>query len=256
MTLSDRGRSSAVGIALAAANLAAQRTPLPADLVVPVGVLGLVALAGASGLELEEMGLGRAAARGALGAAGLSAALTVAGTAVAAALPGADGFRQDDRYPNAATARRAALTRIPLAVALPEEVAFRGVLDAALRRHLGPAAASAWGALAFGAWHALGAVTLARDNAGLGRVLGTGRSGAAAGVGGAVATTALAGVGFLALRRATGSVLPGIAVHWALNASGALAAGLRRPPEEVTPAQRAAGYSESGDTHPGRPAAR
>ena len=255
MTVSDRGRSSAVVLALAVANIAAQRTPLPADVVVPVGVFGLVALAGASGLEAQEMGLGGAAARRALGAAGMSAALTVAAVAVAAALPGADSFRRDDRYPTAATAGRAALTRIPLAVAMPEEVAFRGVLDAALRRHLAPSTASAWGALAFGAWHALGAATLARDNAGLGRVLGTGRSATAAGVGGAVATTALAGVGFLALRRATGSVLPGIAVHWALNASAALAAGLRRPPEEVTPAQGAAGYSESGDIHPGRPPA-
>lgn len=229
VTASDLGRSSAVVIALAAVNLAAQRTPLPADLVVPVGVLGLVALAEASGLEAEEMGLGRAAGRRVLGVAGISAALTVAGVAAAAALPGADGFRQDDRYPSAAAASRAALTRIPLAVAIPEEVAFRGLLDAVLGRHLSPTAATVWGALAFGAWHALGAATLARDNAGLGRVLGSGRSGSAAGVGGAVATTALAGVGFLALRRRSGSVLPGIAVHWALNAAGALAAGLRRP---------------------------
>ena len=59
MIASDRGRSRAVVVVLAAANLAAQRTPLPADVVVPVGVLGLMALAGASGLEAEEMGLGR-----------------------------------------------------------------------------------------------------------------------------------------------------------------------------------------------------
>lgn len=221
----DRVRSAAVVIALAASNVAAQRTRLPADLVVPVGVLGLVALAGASGLDADEMGLARAAGRSAVTAAGVSAALTVAVVAAAAVLPGAEGFRRDDRYPSAATARRAALTRIPLAVAIPEEVAFRGVLDAALRRHLGPGAATACGAAAFGAWHALGAATLARDNTGLGRVLGSGRSGAAAGVGGAVLTTALAGLGFLALRRRTGSVLPGIAVHWALNAAGAVAAG-------------------------------
>ena len=225
VTVSDRARSAAVVITLAATNLAAQRSRLPADVVVPAGVLLLVAGARVSGLGWDELGLGRERVRRDLVTAGLGAALTAAAVATGAALPAAEGLRHDDRYPSSATARRAALTRIPLAVAIPEEVAFRGVLDAALRRHIGPRAATVCGAAAFGAWHALGAATLTRDNAGLGRALGPGRWGAAAGVGGAVLATALAGLGFLALRRRTGSVLPGIAVHWALNAAGALAAG-------------------------------
>ena len=229
MDPSAPARSVGVLAALAAVNLAAQRSRLPADVVVPAGVLVLVAGARASGLGWDELGLGRQGVRRDLVTAGLGAALTAAAVATGAALPVADGFRADERYPSPSSARRAALTHIPLAVAVPEEVAFRGVLDAALRRHLTPAGATAWGAAAFGAWHALGATAMARENAGLGRVVGTGPLGTAAGVAGAVVTTAAAGLGFLALRRRSGSVLPGVAVHWALNATAALAAGLRRP---------------------------
>ncbi|MCA1780883.1 MAG: type II CAAX prenyl endopeptidase Rce1 family protein [Dermatophilaceae bacterium] len=230
MNISAPARSAGVLAALTVINGVAQRTWLPADLVVPVGVLALVAGARASGLRADEMGLGIEAASRGLAAAGLAAAMTVAGVAAATGLPGADGLRVDERYSSPTTARRAAFTRIPLAVAIPEELAFRGVLDAALRRHLTSSSASAWGAVAFGAWHALGATTLTRDNAGLGRAVGPGPLSAAVGVAGAVVATAVAGLGFLALRRRSDSVLSGIAVHWALNATAALAAGLRRPP--------------------------
>lgn len=230
MNISAPARSAGVLAVLTAINVVAQRTRLPADLIVPVGVLALVAGARASGLRTDEMGLGSDAAGRGLARAGLAAAMTVGGVAAAARLPGADGFRADERYSSPALARRAVLTRIPLAVAIPEEVAFRGVLDAALCRHLTSSSARAWGAVAFGAWHALGATTLTRDNAGLGRAVGSGPLSTAAGVAGAVGATAVAGLGFLALRRRSDSVLSGIAVHWALNATAALAAGLRRPP--------------------------
>lgn len=230
MNISAPARSAGVLAALTAINVVAQRTRLPADLVVPAGVLALVAGARATGLGSGEMGLGSQAAFRGLGTAGLAAALTAAGVAAATRMPGADGFRADQRYSSPAVAGRAALTRIPLSVAIPEEIAFRGVLDASLRRHLTAPAASAWGAVAFGAWHALGATTLGSDNDGVGRVLGSGRLSTAAGVSVAVASTAVAGLGFLVLRRRSESVLPGIALHWALNATAALAAGLGRPP--------------------------
>jgi membrane protease YdiL (CAAX protease family) len=46
-----------------------------------------------------------------------------------------------------------------------------------------------------------------------------------------VAATALAGHGFTALRRRADSVLPAIAVHWAINGAAATAAGgsIRHP---------------------------
>lgn len=225
--MSDRVRSAAVLLALGAINVAAQRSRLPADVVVPVGVLGLTAAVLASGVSSDEMGLGGGAAIESLGASAVAAAVTVGAVGVVTRLPGADGFRVDERYTSPAAARHAALTRIPLSVAIPEEVAFRGVLDASLRRHLSGPAASAWGAVAFGAWHALGATALNSDNEGLARVLGEGPRATAVAVAGAVVATGVAGLGFLAIRRRSGSVLPGTALHWALNSSGAVAAGTR-----------------------------
>lgn len=215
-------RTAAVLAGLAGINVAAQRSRLSADLVVPAGALALLAGARASGLTWEELGLGRRYARRGLVVALGAASAIVAGVAVAASHPAAAPFRVDDRYPTARDARRGALVRIPLAVAVPEEILFRSVLDASLRWHLSDPAATSASAAAFGAWHALGAMSLAESNAGLGGALDETRFRTAVGVAGTVIATGLAGIGFTALRR-TGSVLPPIAAHWALNASAAIA---------------------------------
>jgi tRNA pseudouridine32 synthase/23S rRNA pseudouridine746 synthase len=207
-------RSAAVLVALAATNVLAQRSRLPADLVVPVGIAALVAGARVSGLGWDEMGLDGAALRRGLPVAATAASLTAAGVVAAAAHPWTPDVRDPVRYPTPAVARRAVFGTIPLSVALPEEVAFRGVLDASLRRHLSPRAADFAGAVAFGAWHVLGA-----------RPVGPGPGGRALGVAATVAATALAGHGFTALRQRADSVLPAVAVHWALNGAAATAAG-------------------------------
>ena len=221
-------RSGAVLAALAVTNLAAQRTRLPADLVVPAAVAVIVAGARRSGLGWDELGLGPAAAGRGLPTAAAAALLTGAGVGAVAAHPAtAPSFRDDPHYPNPEAARRAALGTIPLSVAVPEEVAFRGVLDASLRRHLSPARADLVGALAFGAWHVLGASPVGQG--GRGRVIGAVLT---------VAATTVAGSGFTALRRRTGSVLPGIGVHWALNGTSAVAAAsttTRRSADSASP---------------------
>lgn len=220
-------RSAVVLAGLAGINVAAQRSRLDPDVVVPVGAAALLVAARTSGLTRDELGLGGAQTRqGAARALGAAAA-TVGGVSLVASLPAAGVFFIDTRYPSAAAAWRGALVKIPLSVAVPEEILFRSVLDAALRRHLSSSGAAAAGALAFGAWHALGATTLTHENAGIGDALGQAPYRGAVGVLGAVLATGLAGLGFTALRRRTDSVLPGIAVHWALNSAGALAAGLR-----------------------------
>jgi uncharacterized protein len=227
VTAADHRRTVATVLALVGLNAAAHRTPAPSDLLVPAGVAALVTMAQRRGLDVEDMGLGRrelvATLRLALGAGAATVAVVVA----AGAVPAAHRFRADGRYPSRARATHGALVTIPLSVAIPEEVAFRGVLDASLRRHLGSTASTVAGALAFGAWHALGGAALVEDNAGVGGVLGRDRRGRVAGTAATVVATSLAGLGFVALRRATGSVLPGIAVHWALNATAAL---LSTPP--------------------------
>ncbi|KAB7745332.1 CPBP family intramembrane metalloprotease [Nostocoides sp. F2B08] len=206
-------RSAGVLAALAATNIAAQRTRHPAGLVVPAGVAALVVMARAGGLGWEEMGLGREALRVDLPAAATAATVTAAGVGAVAMHPWTPDVGDLARYATPALARRAALGTIPLSVAVPEEIAFRGVLDASLRRHLSPGAADLAGALAFGAWHVLGATPVGPG--GRGRLLGAAVT---------VAATTVAGLGFTALRRRSGSVLPGIAGHWALNGTAAVAA--------------------------------
>lgn len=215
MTSSATARTAGVLTALAVTTVAAQRSRLPGDLVVPAGAVLLVVGGRASGLGWDEMGLDAAAMGRTLPAAAAAAGLTVACIGAVAAHPAALTFRDNGRYATPAAARRAALGTIPLSVAVPEEVVFRGVLDASLRRHLSPGAADLAGALAFGVWHVLGA-----------RSLGSGRRGRVLGLGTTVAATAAAGLAFTALRRCAGSVLPGVAGHWALNASAAHAAAL------------------------------
>lgn len=222
-------RSAAVLTGLVGINIAAQRSRLDPNVVVPASAMVLLAGARASGLSWDELGLGRAQARRGLVLAAVAAPATTAAVALLARHPSAAPFHADARYPTVREARRGALVTIPLAVAIPEEILFRSVLDASLRRHLSATGATATSAAAFGAWHALGAATLADDNAGVGSALGDSRHRAAIGVAGAVTATAIAGLGFTTLARATGSVLPGAAVHWALNATGAIAAGLRNP---------------------------
>ena len=210
-------RSAGVLVGLAVTNVAAQRTRLPAELAVAAGVAALVVLARAGGLGWEEMGLGRAALVTDLPTAAAAATVTAAGVAAVAAHPWTPDVGDLARYSTPALARRAALGTIPLSVAVPEEVAFRGVLDASLRRHLSPATANLVGALACGAWHVIGAAPVGPG--GRGRVLGVVLT---------VAATTAAGLGFTALRRRTGSVLPGIAVHWALNGAAAVATARTR----------------------------
>lgn len=227
MTRTDVGRSVAVLGGLAAVNVLAQRTRVPGDAVVPLGALALLAGARASGLTAAELGLDPIANRRGVAAGALAGAATVAAVGAGSWLPAAQGFRADSRYQSAPAAARGAFVRIPLATAIPEELLFRSVLDAALRRHLSPVAATVVGAGAFGFWHFLGALSLPTDNEGIGRLMADSPRAGLASAAGAVVATGAAGLAFLALRRRTDSVAAPIAVHWAVNATAALAAGVR-----------------------------
>lgn len=221
------GRSAAVVGGLAVINLLAQRSRVPGDVVVPLGALALLAGARASGLTAAELGLDPGANRRGAVTGGLVSAATVSTVSAASRLPVAQGFRTDTRYLSAAAAVHGALVKIPLATAVPEEILFRSVLDAALHRHLPPVGATAVGAGVFGLWHFLGALSLPSDNAGIAGLMTESPRAGLLSAAGAVVATGAAGVGFLALRRRTDSVAAPIAVHWALNATAALAAGVR-----------------------------
>lgn len=227
MSRADVGRAAAVLAGIAAINVLAQRSRVPGDAVVPLGAVAVLTAARASGLTIEELGLDPSANRRGAGTGALAASVTVGALSVASWLPVAQGFRVDTRYPSTPAAARGAFVTIPLVTAIPEEILFRSVLDAALRRLLSPAGATAAGAAAFGLWHFLGALSLPSDNAGIGQLMADRPRAHLASATGAVLATGAGGLLFLVLRRRTDSVAAPIAVHWALNATAALAAGMR-----------------------------
>lgn len=114
------------------------------------------------------------------------------------------------------------LVRIPLGTVLLEEVAFRGVLYAAIAHQHGAGSAAVGSSVLFGLWHILPSTALTSDNA-LGRsMLGSGPRARARGVIVAVLVTALAGLALCWLRVRSDSLLPPAALHWAANAFGLL----------------------------------
>ena len=195
---------------------------------VPLGLLpaiGMLAWARHAGLTRRDLGLDR---RGALrsGAIGLLAALAVALPAVVflrmPPLIGAPvSYSALNTLSTDSLAWRA-LVWMPLDTALPEEVAFRGVLLAALLRRFPARRAVLLSAVTFTAWHVVIVVrTLAETNlaqAPLLVVLG--------GIG-AFGAIFVGGVLFAVLRLRTGHLAASVVMHWAFNA--ALLFGLYAP---------------------------
>lgn len=215
-------RAAMVLGSLGVLNVVAHRTHT-VDALIPAGALLVTAAARGSGLTWAELGLGGHAARRGLRDGVIAAAAAGTVIAVGALLPATAAFFNDGRYAAPLDAVVAAAVTIPLITVLPEELLFRGVLHAALARVGGARLQYAVGALAFGAWHLLGATGLAANNAGLGAVLGSGASGELLGAAGALVATSAAGAALIWLRRRSGSLIAPVSLHWALNGFAALA---------------------------------
>jgi membrane protease YdiL (CAAX protease family) len=210
-------------VVLAAANTLINR--LGPELYVPVCVAAaavLVLIARLSGITWDELGLGRASAR-----RGLRWGLVLVGAVlvvylVALAVPLTRQAFQDERAAELSVAQLVyrVLVRVPLGTVLLEEVAFRGVLWAMVRRRWGAARATTVSSVLFGLWHIQPSRGLTHANAAVEVVFGTGGTGAVLSVAAAVVGTALAGVVFCELRRRSGSLIPPIALHCALNSAG------------------------------------
>lgn len=195
--------------------------------------IALLAIARRAGCGWAEIGLGRTAARrGGRRAAALVVAIG-SGYAVAAALPRTRPLLADGRVaglsPRVVLYR--ALVRVPCGTVALEEIGFRGVLFALLRRRYGTARASLLSAALFGLWHLLPARELPAANpalvAGLGGG-GDGRDGAADGhrEGGEVSRSRGGAADTLAGRVRTAMPVVGV---MAVTASGGLVLGeLRR----------------------------
>ncbi|MBO0852863.1 MAG: CPBP family intramembrane metalloprotease [Nocardia sp.] len=212
---------------LAGTNLIAHFTSQWADIAtVPIAAIALVLLMRRRGLGWHELGLSprdwRRGTRYALAAIAIVAGAVIIG----ALLPITRPFFMADRYSTLSGALIASMIVIPLQTAIPEELAFRGVLHGTLDRAYGVRGAFVAGSLLFGCWHIASSLGLTSGNRGLSAVLGDGVAGRIAGIALAVLATAGAGIVFTWLRRRSGSLLAPIALHWSLNGAGALAAAV------------------------------
>jgi len=181
-----------------------------------------VALAAAalSGLTPADLGLGRGRWMPDRPGYRLAAAVA-AGWLLIAVVPAARPLLDDKRITSldARAAAYQALVRIPVGTALWEEVAFRGVLQAALRRVMPKTAAIAVTSCLFGVWHIRPTLQALRANG----LAGT-RGRTVAGVTAAVAATTAGGVVFSWLRERTGSLTAPILLHVATNSGGLITA--------------------------------
>jgi membrane protease YdiL (CAAX protease family) len=181
----------------------------------------LLVAARVSGLSWQDLGFARHRLRAGLGWGGACAAVVVCGYAVALAVPGLRPLLADARVAglDGGAIAHQVLVRIPLGTVLWEEVAFRGVLLAALTRLMPVRAATAMSAAVFGIWHVRPTISaLAANDLAGGPVL---RAGAV--LLGCLFTGA-AGVLFAWLRLRSGSLLAPALLHLATNTLGTLAA--------------------------------
>src|SRR5215831_7629161 len=179
-----------------------------------------LAAAALSGLTPADLGLGRG--RWLPGRAGCRLAATVAaGWLLIAVVPVTRPLLGDKRIKSldARDVAYQALVRIPVGTALWEEIAFRGLLQAALRRVMPRTAAIAVTSCVFGVWHIRPTLQGLRANG----LAGT-RGRALAGVTAGVAVTTAGGVLFSWLRERSGSLTAPILLHVATNSGGLVTA--------------------------------
>lgn len=225
---SRRGRdavfAAAVAAGLAAYNNLAGRQPwheqwYPAANLAATGIL--LAAAAASGLTADDLGGRRARLAEGVRTGGPPALTLAAGWLILAAVPAARPVLGDRRI-TGLTGRDVAyqaLVRIPVGTVLWEEAAFRGVLQASLRRVLPRAPAITVTSAVFGLWHIRPTADALRINQ-----VAAGRRAALGQVAAAVAATAAAGVLLSGLRERSGSLAAPMLLHLTANSGAALAA--------------------------------
>src|SRR5258708_407319 len=169
--------------------------------------------AAASGLTAADLGFGRDTWRpGRLGSR--MAAVTAAVLLAAAAAPATRPFLNDKRITSLdgrALAYQVAF-RIPVGTVLWEEIAFRGFLQAALRRVMSEPAAIAVTSAVFGVWHIRPTAAALRVNG-----LAGDRGQATVPVAAGVAATTAVGVLFSWLRSRSGSLTAPMLLHLTTN---------------------------------------
>ena len=194
--------------------------------------------AAASGLTASDLGLRRDRLRAGLRVGSAAAAPVVAAFGLAALTPATRPLLDDQRIAGLNRRQLAydVLLRIPVGTVAWEEIAFRGVFLAALRRVLTEPAATAVGSAIFGLWHIRPTAEALAVNR-----LAAGRGARILAVTTVVAGTAGAGAVLCRLRERSGSLAAPVLVHLASNCAGALASAL------ASRMQEDAGLAGAGD---------
>lgn len=211
------------GVLVVAGNLTgAHATSSALAIPVRLAVAGAaVAVAVAAGADAGT--LGAAPARMGAGVAwGLGAAVVlVGGMVLVVRVRALRPLVTDRRYTSMTPGevRHRLLVRVPLGVALPEEVAFRSALLALATAATSAGAGVALTGVAFGLFHVAAAAEQVRANH-----PGARASAVVAGVVTGVIVTGLGGVIFGLLRVASGSLAAPVLAHAAVNWAGTLAA--------------------------------
>jgi membrane protease YdiL (CAAX protease family) len=179
-----------------------------------------LAAALAAGLTADDLGLRRDRLGPGLRLGAAAAAPLAAAFALAPFTPPARPLLHDQRVAGLSGPQLAyqVLVRIPVGTVAWEEIAFRGVLHAALRRVLTERAAIVAQSALFGLWHVRPAAETLRANQ-----LATGRTARVAAVAAVVAGTAAADALLSVLRERSGSLAAPVLLHLAANCAGPLA---------------------------------
>ncbi len=180
-----------------------------------------LAAAAASGLTADDLGLRRDRVAAGLRCAAAPSGALAAGWILLAAVPASRPALADQRITGLTWPEVAyqVTVRIPAGTVLWEEVAFRGVLQAALRRALPRPAALAVTSGVFGLWHVRPTVEALRINQ-----MAASRRATAGSVAATVAGTAAAGLLLSWLRERSGSLAAPVLLHLSANCGAALAA--------------------------------
>ena len=190
-----------------------------------LGILGVaIAIARHAGLTVTDLGYRTDRMRRGLVVGGIVMAVIGGGIAIGIAMPPTREFFYDDRVIDRSVLEVLfdAFIRIPIATAFYEETLFRGVVFGMFARRLRPL----WAALAtsalFGLWHILPTIQTLDTNPAGGFFEGV--AGVVIAATGAVAGTAIAGLGFLWLRLRANSTVAPVMAHIATNAFALLGA--------------------------------
>jgi membrane protease YdiL (CAAX protease family) len=213
------GRCFAITVVVLVAFNVARSFGLPGPPAVSVGVLTAVLLliAWRTGASRADLGLDRKdASAGLLYGAG-AFGLVLLALVVAAAIPATNGFLHDSRAQISGGRLLYELgVEVILLTAIPEELAFRGLLLGSGLRLWGPWRASLVSSALFGLWHVAPTLQTRLHNQGVGS-LAASAGGRAVEVLGAVAVTSVAGLAFCWLRLRSRSLIAPLMAHVATN---------------------------------------